>query len=246
MSIVRARVHIAPIGYEVDRIVMPAGKLKAERVWLLVHDKPAEDKATGIIEQVADALEGGGIEVIREPHDRRALFGIIRAIRHILDVEAGNDVFVNLASGSKIQAIAGMMATMMFNPGHNVTPFYTEAQNYAAFEGRQISTGIKEIVSIPSYEIQTPEPRLVSTLGIISESGGKITKKDLAQAVDDRGIIKISSPKGNYSQVRFASLDKNIIQPLESRWGFVKVKKVGRNRWVHLTAEGRNAAEFLL
>lgn len=237
---------MAPVGYEIDRIVMPARELKAERVWLLVHDKPNEDRATGIIERVAEALEGEGIAVVREPHDRRSLFGIIRAIRHILEGERGNDVFVNLASGSKIQAVAGMMAAMMFGGDDGgVKPFYAEAQNYAGFEGEPASTGIKEIVQIPSYEIRVPEERLVRTLGVIAERGGKATKKELAEAADRLGIISVGSAGGNYSQVRFAALDKGIIRPLES-WGFVEVKKVGRNRWVSLTEEGRNAAEILL
>ncbi|RNJ76004.1 MAG: hypothetical protein EB824_01065 [Thaumarchaeota archaeon S15] len=210
MGLVRARVHVAPVGYEIDRIVLPAVELKAERVWLLVHDKPNEDRATGIIERVAAALEGEGIAVAREAHDRRSLFGIIRAVRGILEREEGNDVFVNLASGSKIQAVAGM-----------------------------------KIVPIPSYEIRIPEERLVRTLGIMAERGGKITKKELAEAADRQGIISVGSTGANYSQARFAMLDKGIIRPLEA-WGFVEVKKVGRNRWVSLTEEGRNATEILL
>lgn len=245
MGLVRARVHVAPVGYEIDRIVMPARELKAERVWLLVHDKPNEDRATGIIERVAEALEGDGVAVVREPHDRRSLFGIIRAIRGILEREGGNDVFVNLASGSKIQAVAGMMAAMMFGGGGGVKPFYAEAQDYSGFDGEPVSTGIKEIVQIPSYEIRVPEERLVRTLGVISERGGRVTKKELAEAADRLGIISVGSAGGSYSQVRFAALDKGIIRPLES-WGFVEVKKVGRNRWVSLTDEGRNATEILL
>lgn len=245
MGLVRARVHVAPVGYEIDRIVLPAVELKAERVWLLVHNKPNEDRATGIIERVAGALEGKGIDVVREAHDRRSLFGIIRAIRGILEREEGNDVFVNLASGSKIQAVAGMMAAMMFGEGRSVKPFYAEAQDYAGFEGKPASTGIKEIVQMPSYEIKVPEERLVRTLGVIAERGSRITKKELAEAADRLGIISVGSTGSNYSQVRFAMLDKGIMRPLEA-WGFIEVKKVGRSRWVSLTEEGRNATEILL
>jgi hypothetical protein len=48
------------------------------------------------------------------------------------------------------------------------------------------------------------------------------------------------------SQARFASLDKNIIQPLEEQWKFIEVEKIGRNRWIKLTQDGINAAEFLI
>ncbi len=44
-SLSNLRVHIAPVGYEIDRIVIPAKERKADKVWLLVHDNPSEDKA---------------------------------------------------------------------------------------------------------------------------------------------------------------------------------------------------------
>ena len=40
--------------------------------------------------------------------------------------------------------------------------------------------------------------------------------------------------------------DKNIIAPLENEWGYIRTEKVGRNRWIHLTDEGRWASEFLI
>jgi len=50
----------------------------------------------------------------------------------------------------------------------------------------------------------------------------------------------------NYEQARFASLDKNIVQPLVETWGFVEVEKIGRNRWLKMTEDGDHAAEFLI
>ena len=49
----------------------------------------------------------------------------------------------------------------------------------------------------------------------------------------------------NYEQARFASLDKNIIQPLKENWNFVKEKKIGRTRWIEITPEGENVLEIL-
>lgn len=50
----------------------------------------------------------------------------------------------------------------------------------------------------------------------------------------------------NQSQATFSSLDKNIISSLENQWGFAKVKKVGRTRWIEITQEGKYASEFLI
>ena len=49
---VKKRIHIAPVGFEVDRIVMPAIELEADKVYLLVHNNKAEDKAGPYIERV--------------------------------------------------------------------------------------------------------------------------------------------------------------------------------------------------
>lgn len=235
------RVHVAPIGFEIDRVVMPASERRADRVWLLVHDNPAEDRALGFVEEVRAGLEEAKIEVRTESHDRLDLFGIIRAVRNVIGEERGNHVYVNLASGSKIQAIGCMMACMMFNSGRNVYPFYAEAETYHG--SGAISSGIREIKDIPSYEIRVPDARLVSALERIIESGGRMTKKDLAASAEDAGLIKVNSER-NAPQARFASLDKNIIQPLLG-WGFVEVEKVGRTRYVSATGYGRGAAVFL-
>jgi len=238
------RVHIAPVGYEIDRIVLPAKKLRADKVILLVHENPSEDKATKFYQKISEQLEKLNIEVTIEYHNRSALFAIIKAVKRIIEQESGNIVSVNLASGSKVQAIGCMMASMMFNDNDNVNPFYVEAKEYLGFSGKAMSKGIKEIEYVPTYEIQKPEERHIQALKIIVENNGKISKKDMAKKVIEQKLIVVNAE--NESQATFASLDKNIISVLENQWGFVKVNKVGRTRWIEITEEGKHAAEFLL
>ena len=58
----KKRIHIAPVGFEVDRIVEPAVKYKADKVYLLVHNNKKEDKATPYIENVIKELKQNKIE----------------------------------------------------------------------------------------------------------------------------------------------------------------------------------------
>ena len=44
-EMIKLRVHIAPVGYEIDRVVIPAIKMKADKVYLLRHDDYSEDKS---------------------------------------------------------------------------------------------------------------------------------------------------------------------------------------------------------
>lgn len=245
-KIAKLRVHIAPVGYEIDRIVLPAKQEKADKVWLLLHENKSDDKAAPFASKIKKQLEKEGIEVVSEYHDRRDLFKIIKAIRKIINQEKGNEIYVNLASGSKIQAIGTMMACMMFNENENVYPFYVEAQHYPGFDSKTpLSTGIKEIQNVPPYSIKVPNPRLVDALRIIKENSGKLTKKEMARQAEENELITINAQDKNHSMARFASLDKNIIQPLEE-WGFISINKIGRNRWIEITQEGNNASEFLI
>ena len=238
------RVHIAPVGYEIDRVVLPAKKLRADKVILLIHDNPGQDRAVKFYEKISSMLEKHNIEVSKEYHNRLDLFQIIKTIKTLIIQEKDNIISVNLASGSKVQAIGCMMACMMFNDEKNVSSFYVEAKEYLGFSGKPISKGIKNIDYIPIYEIHRPEQRHIAALKIIVENGGKISKKEMAKIAIEQKLIIVNAE--NQSQATFTSLDKNIISSLEKQWRFITVEKIGRTRWIKITEEGKNASKFLI
>ncbi len=252
-SNLKLRVHIAPVGFEIDRIVIPAKEMRADRVWLIGHDKRSSDKARPFLEKVRKILEKNNIEVKEETADRYKLFDIVRVVKEIILRDREHDIYLNVASGSKIHAVGVMMATMIFDDRTNLHPFYAQAKDYHHTKVSQPqTTGIETISDLPTYQIQTPPQKQIDALKIIrdhEENGikvSKIKKKDLAQKVIDAKIIEVNARIENKSQATLASLDKNIISPLENVWGYVRIEKVGRNRWVHLTDEGRWASEFLI
>ena len=79
------RVHIAPVGFEVDRIVLPAIRKKADRVWLIT-DKPShqEDKGSPYAESIVKKLKASNIDCQQASADRIDLFDILRALRIII------------------------------------------------------------------------------------------------------------------------------------------------------------------
>ena len=241
------RVHIAPLGFEVDRITIPLKQTKADKLWLLVHDNRSSDLSTPYMEKIKKECKKIGVEIKIAYSDRLSIFKVIKSIKDIIEDEKNNYIYVNVASGSKIQAIACMMACMVLKNCDNLKPFYAQPEKYAAFEGKQQSFGVKDTIGLPIYEIQTPKPKLLAALKIISEQKDqKMTKKEMAKIAEEQGIITINSEERNHSQARFASLDKNIIAPLEKDWKFIEIEKIGRNRWIKITEEGQNAAEFLI
>ncbi|HZS74061.1 MAG TPA: DUF6293 family protein [Candidatus Nitrosotalea sp.] len=246
-NISKLRVHIAPVGFEVDRIVLPAIEMRADKIWLLIHNSPMEDKAKGYVENIEKELKKAKIHFEIDRLDRLDLFMVLKSVKEIVEKEKDNDIYINVSSGSKIQAIACTMACMMFNTNKNITPYYAEPEHYPTpLKGAQQSTGLKRLVSLPSYEIHTPKLEHVKALKIIKEHNGKITKKEMAELAEKAEIITVGAKDENFEQARFASLDKNIIQPLAEQWHFVEIEKIGRNRWIKMTEDGKNAADFLI
>jgi len=164
------RVHIAPLGFEIDRIVLPLKETKADKLWLLIHEKTAEDKSGPYLEKIKKECKKLGVQLKISYVDRLSMFKVIRAVKEIISQEENNYIYVNVASGSKIQAIACMMACMILKDCKNIKPFYAVPEKYAAFEGKQQSSGIKETFPLPIYEIQTPKPKLLQTLKIIHKA----------------------------------------------------------------------------
>ena len=246
-GIMTLRVHIAPVGFEIDRIVIPAVEMKADKVWLVAHDNVSEDKASKYRDKIEKLLEKKGIKTEIAHANRLRLFPIIKAVTEIIFKERKNEIYVNVATGSKIHAIGCMMACMLFDDREKIHPFYAQAEKYPVYEGSfQQTFGVAEIHSLPTYRIGTPKQELLEAMKIIKEAGGRIQKKRMAEEAEKRKIITVNALKQNFTQARFASLDKNIVQPLVETWGFVEVEKIGRNRWLKMTEDGDHAAEFLI
>jgi hypothetical protein len=243
----KLRIHIAPVGFEIDRILIPAKKMRADKVWLIGHSNLSGDKARPFLDKISKALEKNNIEVQETTANRYRLFDIVRVVKEIILEEKQHDIYLNVASGSKIHAVGLMMATMIFDERENLHPFYAQAKDYHHTKVSEPQTsGIEEIHDLPTYQIQTPPKKQLEALKILVDNEGKMKKKDMAEVAEKEELIIVNAQTGNHSQARFASLDKNIIAPLENEWGYVRTEKVGRNRWIHLTDEGKWASEFLI
>ncbi len=243
----KLRIHIAPVGFEIDRILIPAKKMRADKVWLIGHSNLSGDKARPFLDKISKTLEKNNIEVQETTANRYRLFDIVRVVKEIILEEKQHDIYLNVASGSKIHAVGLMMATMIFDERENLHPFYAQAKDYHHTKVSEPQTsGIEEIHDLPTYQIQTPPKKQLEALKILVDNEGKMKKKDMAEVAEKEELIIVNAQTGNHSQARFASLDKNIIAPLENEWGYVRTEKVGRNRWIHLTDEGKWASEFLI
>ena len=160
MNKIAERIHIAPVGFEVDRIVLPAKQWKADKVYLLVHDNKSEDKATAWIKDVKKELKSAKIESEEVYADWRDIESITKVTRDLLLQLDGNNIYINLASGSKNHAIALDRAVMTLDESQRqkIEMFYAESENYIGFSHpKQLSTGLREIKSVRSHRIVIPD-----------------------------------------------------------------------------------------
>ena len=240
-KIYRKRIQIAPVGFEIDRVVIPAKKEKAEKVYLMVHKNITEanyavhKKYYTLIQK---KLKAAKIETELVYCDWKNIEEITRVTRDLILKEADNEIAINLASGSKNHAIGLDRACMTFRKRDNIHPFYPEAKNYRAVKYPcQQSSGVKQIKQIPIHRIIVPEPELIEALKIIEQNGrdipmhkGKkgIKKKDLAAAYF-----------GDSSKVNLTKLQRNVTQKLEKTWRAIEIIQVGQSDWISLTNEGK-------
>jgi Family of unknown function (DUF6293) len=257
-SLQMLRVHVAPVGFEVDRIVLPAIKMKADRVWLIKHNKANADEGHKFVRSIQDRLKQARIEYQQAEADRIDLFDVLRALRVIILKEKANSILVNVSVGSKIQAIASMMACMMFKDIAMIKPYYAVPEKYTsslAKEERQETEGLKDIIPMPEYKIEIPAEKLIRCLDIINQkTDGKITKRELKDSALESALIHLDANritgrngrKEAYSdQAAYMSLNKNLIEPLQKYWRFVTETKVGTHHLISLTEEGKHALHFL-
>jgi len=133
---VAERVHVMPLGFEHDRIVEPAREYRADRVILL--DWIADDiERPAYHEDVLADLDAAGIATERRDCELFDLYDSIAVIAEAVTAEATpdrdddvpDDVYVNLATGSKITAIGGTIACMVTG---DATHYYVRADTRRA------------------------------------------------------------------------------------------------------------------
>lgn len=220
------RVHAMPVGYEIDRLVLPAVELSADRVVLL---EPEEAREYG--DAVREGLDEAGIGHETITCD---VFDLYESIGSIAEVASRfEDVSVNIASGSKVSAVGGAIACM----ATGATPYYVRAERYGA-EADSVSEGVEAIYELPTYPIDRPSREHVAVLAYVAENE-PVTKKRLIAYAEDRQLPFIAGYEGSGEKGKYRLLERHVVSPLADR-GYVEVEDVGRTKRLSVTERGRN------
>ncbi len=244
-----ARIHIAPVGFEVERVTQPILSERADRVYLLT--RAGDDAAAPFVDEVVRRLKAAPFPI--DLHILRTeiwnVFAALELLRQIFESERRVDrrapnvvpIRVNVSTGTKITAIAGTLACMLWRG----EPYYVQLSHawYSDLQPRvrSVNDVVRAVEPVSVYELRAPSPELVEVLEALARRGGTLRKRDLirelhldrAAAGDSSGHVP--SPQAQHSRLRTRLL------PLETRWGFVASDPGGSRGRVRLTDQGRLA-----
>lgn len=244
------RVHIVPIGFEEDRVVLPALQMKAERV-ILISNTATLDRGDKFRKSVTTKLKKAGIDVslVRAPifqlEDNMKLFsGLIKA-------NCKDRLFLNISSGSKIQALAGYISAMAAKTeGIQVVSYYVEPENYTEENPvKPISYGCKRILSLPIFPLHFPSKEIQFAITLLKEK--PYSKLELAIAMARGGYIEgdllshdKQKPRDERARVSLQnSIDSRIVQQLLKE-RYATTEKKGKRVIISLTTLGEEASHL--
>jgi hypothetical protein len=241
-----SRIHLAPVGFEVERVVEPVLTDRADRVYLITRD--GDDAASGFLAEVERRLHAARwpVDVRLVPTPIWDVFGALAVYRQVFASEGRGDrnaanvvpIRVNVSTGTKITAIAGTLACMLWRG----EPYYVQVSR-AWYSGmtpkvRPVNDVVRSIDPVAVYELRAPTAELVEVLEALARAGGTLRKRDLIRALGlDRPADHGPAPsaQAQHSRLRIR------LGPLETKWGFVAADATGGRGRVRLTPQGRLA-----
>lgn len=232
------RIHIAPLGYEIDRISQPAIKHDADEV-ILVVPSDDDERSDECLEQVKEDLSENEIGVTEEQCDIFDPDESIQTISAVIREHPRDDVKVNIATGTKITAISGMLACMLTS----AEPYYVRAEDYGE---QPVREGVEDVVGLPAYPIDPPKEHFVKVLDFLRKSAEEekdVKIQDINAFVRENDLEPVQDINRSDDSEIYDIVGEEIIDPLKER-NHVDVIPKGGSKYVVLREEGERTLEF--
>jgi len=198
------RVCVAFLGFDSDRIYLPYEELRCRKLYVIKRksvDNPNAEYNYGLIKERLKK------EVIEEKIVKTDVFLRINCLKEIFEAEKNNHIYINISTGSKLDAIAGMLAAMLFRkiPKHVVT-FYAHPDETGRPKAQKSpvkigpggtkkvelyseTTGLRDIDEVAILDLEKPENGLLEALNVLSKVKTE-RKKKLVEALCKSGHIE--------------------------------------------------------
>lgn len=238
------RVQVVPLGAEYARLREPVFRWRADKVVALEYADGDADLPY-LAEFLGELEANDRIDLERRTCDLFDFYDALGSVAAAIDDHAGDDVYVNISSGSRITAVAGAMACMMTG----ATPLYARP-DYGPDGDRLPSEPthetVAEVQALPAYPVETPPDEQLAVLAHVAAAGEErdatgryagVSKGDLVAYVRESGFPFVASSNASTEKGYYRLLDSHVLDPLLER-GDVDVTPVGRSKYVSITDAG--------
>ncbi|GAB6862690.1 DUF6293 family protein [Haloplanus litoreus] len=219
------RVHFIPVGFDFDRLIYPIskGQMEADRVVLITHEGDPDDDATDRAAELAsnmtnrleDSFELIDVEVEHEPIDIEELYEYETlypmAHEYILDeLEAGNEVFVNISSMPRTTAFAFATAADSIIAEYQsevkgirdmLHTYYVAPDKYLVLEMIDALEDAKDLFEKMSEDLRV-HPQYTNI-------------RDLLNKIDENGVTKGARDLDGQMYVEFPSSPRSDVEDFE-------------------------------
>ena len=234
------RVELVPVGFYVDRIIEPVCLHRADRLYLAVARIDGKNLAapflTRVRRELASRMPALQVrEVSVYAWDMESLVETFSAIIR-KERSVGNQVWVNLSTGSKMEAIAAAVACM----GNGGIPYYVRMKSYRIPTLNTPSArGVDTVDPVPPFGLSVPSTAGLSVLDLLSQNERGLSKRVLIQGLTELGVIPKDIP-GKTVQARYARL-QTVLEQLTVLPPLIEVDGSHRRTSVRITDRGRLA-----
>lgn len=241
------QVQIVPLGYERKRVSYPIEKWKPNIV-VLIRQEPTKDYPAEFQDEIEDKLaEDASINLKVVYCDLFDLFSSMEKIAEQIYEHSQDEVWVNLATGSKITAIAGMIACMILD----ANPFYPHPRygnNQPVPPEKPKVQNVSKLSTIPVYPIKKPTNDQLHILNALKRSENGLSKGDLIEVSEKFDLRYMNEYSASSKNAKYRLIETHILEPLKDE-NYVQEQKVGQKRIMKLTQQGQDiigAFSFLM
>lgn len=231
------RVHIAPMGYERDRILLPATRYDADLVYLLIDVRGAA--APTYHDEVVAELEAAGVDVRSERVDLHDIYEVMGRTTTLAARHADDEVLVNISSGTNTAAVGAAIACMTTA----ATAYSVEPGEYVPDVSREpVTRGVAAVEELPDYPIESPTRDQIAVMEYVyetEEKGHTVHKRDLIAFAEEADLAFMTDPPTENRQSKYRRLSSAVVDPLTEK-GYIEVREAGRRKLVSLTDIGRS------
>lgn len=258
------RVHLIPLGHEIDRAVKPFNTYRAERAYVIVVPDNADldeqmlEKQRHYTKRVCEGLLAAGVRPEVAYCNMFDILDVLRVVSSLIvrEKRQGNDVLINMSACGRMTSVAVTMAAMV----HGVRAYYVHADRYAtgddaALEADHglsiVETG--QVEPLYNFSIMMPDAECQLLLCELYRRGEGMTSEDLFGFFHKQGFEGYDElpPEKRNKSGEYSSGSKNrellnrtnrkYLYKLEAA-GYITRIWSGRRFSVHITDAGRYIA----